>query len=186
VEVRDPETSQYLPGNTTGGRTVGTKETFPRNAFKARSEAPVGTEGVQTGKVEVRDPETGQYLPGNTTGGRTVGTKETFPRNAFKAMAAIIEGRLREAQGDTPISEPMTQLLFDGIRGKIVISEGKHGTKYANPAIFLRALHEYMQKSRDRALKKAELAKKEKGATGGIRCCPRASTAPRSRAPRSS
>ena len=75
--------------------------------------------------MEVRDPETGQYLPGNTTGGRTVGTKETFPRNAFKAMAAIIEGRLREAQGDTPISEPMTQLLFDGIRGKIVISSGK-------------------------------------------------------------
>jgi len=50
-----------------------------------------------------------------------------------------------------------------------VLSQGQYGPTIASPAIFLKALHEYMFKMQERALKKAELAKKDKGATGGIR-----------------
>jgi hypothetical protein len=88
-----------------------------------------------------KDPVTGRFLPGHTLGGRTEGTKEAFPRNAFKAMVEIIAGRLREAEGDTPISKKMAKLLFDGLEGKIIIAQGpKGGVTYANPAIFLKAL----------------------------------------------
>jgi len=38
-------------------------------------------------------------------------------------MVEIIAGRLREAEGDTPISKKMAKLLFDGLAGKIVLSE---------------------------------------------------------------
>jgi hypothetical protein len=126
---------------------------------------------------------TGRFLPGNQSGGRTEGTKEAFPRSAFQAMRDIIAGRLRKNEGDKeiPISEKMVQLLFDGMEGKIVLSHNQHGDVIASPAIFLKALHEYMFKMQERALRKAELEKKEKGsATGGIRvsCYPRSQRIP--------
>jgi Galactose oxidase, central domain len=42
VEVRDPNTGHYLPGNATGGRTEGAKDRFPRNSFKAMNEIMAG------------------------------------------------------------------------------------------------------------------------------------------------
>ena len=38
-----------------------------------------------------------------------------------------------------------------------------------SPAIFLKALHDYMLKSRELAIKRADAKKKEKGTGGGIR-----------------
>jgi len=108
-------------------------------------------------------------------------------------MVEIIAGRILKNSKDQngkeiqrSAAEIMADAIFEGMEGKLILRQDEKGTTYANPLHAVKLYHDYILKARELALKKAELAKKEKGATGGIRCCPRASTAPRSRAPRSS
>jgi len=86
-------------------------------------------------------------------------------------MRELIAGRLMK--DDRPISEKMVELLYDGLAGKIVVSETvtKRGVtkNYASPAFFLKVLLDYMLKSSDLALKLRDAKKQNKGTGGGIR-----------------
>ena len=91
-------------------------------------------------------------------------------------MKELIAGRI--TKDDRPISELMIELFFDGLAGKVVLSEvesiNRKGfttvhRQFVSPAVFLKALHDYMLKSRELALKTEDAKKKEKGTGGGIR-----------------
>ena len=71
----------------------------------------------------------------------------------------------------------MIELFFDGLTGKVVLSEVESTNRkgfttvhrqFVSPAVFLKALHDYMLKSRELALKLRD-AKKNEGTGGGIR-----------------
>jgi hypothetical protein len=90
-------------------------------------------------------------------------------------MKELIAGRI--TKDDRPISEPMIELFFDGLTGKVVLSEVESTNRkgfttvhrqFVSPAVFLKALHDYMLKSRELALKLRD-AKKNEGTGGGIR-----------------
>jgi hypothetical protein len=91
-------------------------------------------------------------------------------------MKELIAGRIKK--DDRPISEPMIELFFDGLAGKVVLSEVESTNRqgfttvhrqFVSPAVFLKALHDYMLKSRELALKLRDAKKKVEGTRGGIR-----------------
>jgi hypothetical protein len=124
-----------------------------------------------------RDPDTGNFLKGHTkVGGRTAGTPNRFPRNSFKAMKELIAGRILKSLKDEEgqdvsktAAEVMADAIFDGMLGRLILSQTDKGITIANPLHAVKLFHDYMLKAKELALKAAEIKKKETGAGGGIR-----------------
>jgi len=93
-------------------------------------------------------------------------------------MKELIAGRIKK--DDRPISEPMIELFFDGLTGKVVLSEVESTNRkgfttvhrqFVSPAVFLKALHDYMLKSASsRSSSGTRRRTKEPAAASGS-CC---------------
>src|SRR5262249_36845677 len=113
------------------------------------------------------------FLEGNPGGpGRPEGSQNKFPTNYIRIMRGLIAGEMKERIGDekdpVAIGQIIAQLYFDGLQGKVKIWQGDKQFE-VSPAIFLKLFQDWAGDERDRKLKRDELKKKEKGATGGIR-----------------
>ena len=149
-------------------------ETVPEDDPVAQADVEAASER----RDEIRrDPETGRFLEGHAkVGGRVGGTPNVFPRDARRAMKELIAGRLRKIMKDEEgkevprsAAEIMVDLIFDGMQGKLILRADNKGITYANPLHALKLFHDYMLKSRELAIKRADAKKKAKGTGGGIR-----------------
>ena len=92
-------------------------------------------------------------------------------------MTDIIAGRVmknekdRESgqQVDMSAAEVMANAIFEGMQGKLILSHNQYGNVVANPLHAVKLYHDYMLRAKELKIRVAELKKKEKGATGGIR-----------------
>src|SRR5262249_32784313 len=105
----------------------------------------------------------GQFLAGREkTGGRGKGTPNKWPDNYIRAMRELIAGRIKELTKDetdpVAISRIIAQLYFDGLNGKVVLSEDEITTDkstivkkhYVSPAIFLKLFQDWAGDERHR------------------------------------
>ena len=144
------------------------------------AEADADAEAASERRDEIsRDPETGRFREGHgKLGGRVAGSKDRFPRNSFRAMTDIIAGRVMKNQKDKEsgqevaksAAEIMAEAIFEGMAGELILHQDpKGGITYANPLHAVKLYHEYMLRAKELKIRVAELKKKEKGASGGIR-----------------
>jgi hypothetical protein len=91
-------------------------------------------------------------------------------------MKELIAGRIMKTMKDeegletqrSP-AEIMAEAILEGMEGKLVLSHNQYGDVIANPLHAVKLYQDYMLKAKELAIRKAELDKKQKGATGGIR-----------------
>jgi hypothetical protein len=174
--VREPDPDEIDPGVAADLEAAG--ESLDQRAEQRRradgEQADAGrSESESRGPIAGRDRETGRFLERHKkVGGRVAGTPNALPPGAYKAMKELIAGRLQKDH--RPVSEVMVELIFEGLEGNVALAEtiGEKGSvilHYANPAVFLKMLLDYMLKSRELAFKIRDAEKKNQGTGGGIR-----------------
>jgi len=93
-------------------------------------------------------------------------------------MTDIIAGRVMKNQKDKEsgqevaksAAEIMAEAIFEGMAGELILHQDpKGGITYANPLHAVKLYHEYMLRAKELKIRVAELKKKERGASGGIR-----------------